>query len=87
MQELVAPADAAGVCTLFMTAAGVFCAAFVVEPVAFAPWRYASEQCFMIDLIYVVGTVLFFALMIAYVAGCERLGRMADVERSEGDVR
>jgi hypothetical protein len=41
----------------------------------------------MIDLIYVVGTVLFFALMIAYVAACERLGRMADAERAEEGLR
>jgi hypothetical protein len=41
----------------------------------------------MIDLVYVVGTVLFFALMIAYVAGCKRLGRSADVERASEDVQ
>jgi hypothetical protein len=41
----------------------------------------------MMDLIYVVGTVLFFALMLAYVAGCEHLGRTADVERAEEDIR
>lgn len=35
----------------------------------------------MIDLVYVVATILFFALMIGYVAGCDRLGRAADVER------
>ena len=34
----------------------------------------------MIDLIYVLGTVAFFALMLGYVAACERLGRdSADV--------
>lgn len=36
----------------------------------------------MIDLIYVLATVLFFALMVAYVAACDRLGRAADVERA-----
>ena len=36
----------------------------------------------MIDVIYVVATVLFFALMLAYVAACDRLGRNADVERA-----
>jgi hypothetical protein len=41
----------------------------------------------MMDFIYVIGTVVFFALMIAYVAGCDRLGRIADVERVEEDVR
>ena len=29
----------------------------------------------MIDLIYIVVTIAFFALMLAYVRGCERLGR------------
>jgi hypothetical protein len=29
----------------------------------------------MIDLIYVIGTVAFFALMLVYVRACERLGR------------
>jgi hypothetical protein len=39
----------------------------------------------MIDLVYVVGTVAFFGLMLLYIAGCDRLGRRADVERaSEG---
>lgn len=28
----------------------------------------------MIDIIYVIATVAFFAAMLAYVAGCERLG-------------
>jgi len=35
----------------------------------------------VIDLVYVVATILFFALMIVYVAACDRLGRAADVER------
>ena len=35
----------------------------------------------MIDIAYVVGTILFFGLMLLYVAGCDRLGRSADVER------
>ena len=29
----------------------------------------------MIDLIYVLGTIGFFALMLLYVRACERLGR------------
>jgi hypothetical protein len=37
----------------------------------------------MIDLIYVIGTVLFFALMLLYVAACDRIGRSADAERAE----
>ena len=34
----------------------------------------------MIDLAYVLGTVGFFALMLAYVRGCERLGRSTPVD-------
>ncbi len=29
----------------------------------------------MMDLLYVLGSIGFFALMLVYVAGCERLGR------------
>lgn len=29
----------------------------------------------MLDILYVLGTIAFFALMLAYVAGCARLGR------------
>ena len=36
----------------------------------------------MMDLAYVVGTVAFFATMILYIAGCERLGRTADTDRA-----
>jgi hypothetical protein len=32
----------------------------------------------MLDLLYVLGTIGFFALMIAYVRGCEALGREPD---------
>jgi hypothetical protein len=32
----------------------------------------------MIDLIYVLGTIAFFGLMMAYVRTCEALGRSAD---------
>jgi len=39
----------------------------------------------MIDAVYVAGTVLFFALMILYIEGCDRLGRTADVERAPED--
>lgn len=41
----------------------------------------------MIDLIYVLTTVLFFASMVAYVAACDRLGRNADVERAGKEQR
>jgi len=36
----------------------------------------------MIDALYIAGTSLFFALMLLYVEGCDRLGRVADVERA-----
>jgi hypothetical protein len=36
----------------------------------------------MIDFIYVAATIAFFALMLLYVATCDRLGRSADVERA-----
>lgn len=29
----------------------------------------------MMDLIYTLATIAFFAVMVAYVAGCDRLGR------------
>jgi len=41
----------------------------------------------MIDAVYILGTILFFALMLAYVAGCDRIGRTADVERAVEDVQ
>jgi hypothetical protein len=38
----------------------------------------------MADLLYLVGTILFFRLMLAYVRGCERLGRAgADAAAAE----
>jgi hypothetical protein len=33
------------------------------------------------DILYLAGTAAFFAAMLAYVLGCERLGRRADPER------
>lgn len=41
----------------------------------------------MIDLLYLAGTILFYGLMLAYVAGCERLGRAADRADSAGEQR
>jgi hypothetical protein len=41
----------------------------------------------MLDLIYVAAAVVFFGLMLLYIEGCDRLGRSADVERTEEDVR
>jgi hypothetical protein len=37
----------------------------------------------MVDLWYVIGVGLFFGLMLAYVRGCERLGR--ETESTEVD--
>jgi hypothetical protein len=36
----------------------------------------------MIDLLYLLGSVAFFAAMLAYVRGCERLGRGSDEEET-----
>jgi hypothetical protein len=35
----------------------------------------------MIDIVYVLATLAFFALMIAYVAACARLGELPAEER------
>lgn len=32
----------------------------------------------MTDILYILGTLAFFALMLAYVAGCARLGQVRD---------
>jgi hypothetical protein len=34
----------------------------------------------MLDLLYLLLTIAFFAAMLAYVKGCERLGRSSDGE-------
>lgn len=41
----------------------------------------------MIDLAYVLGTVAFFALMLGYVTGCERLGRLPDADVDTKETR
>lgn len=41
----------------------------------------------MIDILYVLGTLGFFALMLAYVAGCARLGQAADDTAALGEPR
>lgn len=38
----------------------------------------------MLDIVYVLGSVGFFALMLAFVVGCERLGRSGREERTKG---
>ncbi len=37
----------------------------------------------MMDLLYVLGSIGFFALMLVYVVGCERLGRARGEEGSK----
>ena len=39
-----------------------------------------GRKLHMADALYVVGTLAFFALMLAYVRGCERLGDRKDNE-------
>ena len=34
----------------------------------------------MIDVLYLAGSIAFFGVMLAYVRGCERLGRRDDAE-------
>jgi hypothetical protein len=41
----------------------------------------------MLDILYVIGTLAFFALMLAYVAGCERLGRPRDETADAREAR
>jgi hypothetical protein len=38
----------------------------------------------MYDLLYIAGTIAFFALMIAYLAGCQALGGSDDVPPENG---
>ncbi len=40
----------------------------------------------MLDFLYLAGAVAFFALMLAYVAGCERLGRSDDLDGAHTEV-
>jgi len=39
----------------------------------------------MWDVLYVLGTLAFFAAMLGYVGACDALGRRADVESSTDD--
>jgi len=39
----------------------------------------------MMDALYLAGTLAFFALMLLYVEGCDRLGRAADVDRTPSE--
>ena len=41
----------------------------------------------MLDLVYLLATLAFFAAMLAYVRGCERLGRDESVSAEGGHER
>jgi hypothetical protein len=41
----------------------------------------------MLDLIYVTATVSFFALMLGYVALCQKLGRSAETAETSSESR
>ena len=41
----------------------------------------------MADLLYLLGTLAFFALMLGYVAFCERLGRSAAEQDADKGMR
>jgi hypothetical protein len=41
----------------------------------------------MLDILYLLGTVAFFALMLGYVSFCERLARSGDAKNAATDVR
>ena len=41
----------------------------------------------MNDVLYVLGSILFFALMLAYTAACDRLGRTPDAGHAREDAR
>ena len=62
-----------------------------VRPLCPVRYRTHCEFFFtetrMIDLLYVTGSVLFFALMIAYAAACNHLGRTADVDHPREGAR
>jgi hypothetical protein len=38
------------------------------------------EDCKMLDLAYIAGSIVFFGVMLAYVRGCAALGRRADTD-------
>ena len=40
----------------------------------------------MLDLLYIAGTILFFALMLLYARACETLGRRDDTDTTTGRV-
>ena len=40
----------------------------------------------MLDLLYIAGTILFFALMLLYVRGCAALGKRGAADIAEGPL-
>jgi len=65
---------------LLAVAEPAVCAAFtprrLSSPSAYSTVRLLGDR--MLDLIYVLATILFFRAMIAYVRGCEALGHDQD---------
>jgi len=49
------------------------------------PLRAPTGETTVIDLAYIAGTVLFFALMLGYAHACDRLGRASAAETSRSD--
>lgn len=50
-------------------------------------FRNRMERFAVIDLIYVLATFAFFALMVAYVRACQRLGRApSDGDKSAREI-
>lgn len=41
----------------------------------------------LLDILYLIGTIAFFVLMQAYVAGCDRLGRPTDTDDGSTEQR
>jgi hypothetical protein len=54
----------------------------LVEPSRRAPRRLAPELV-VLDAVYVLTTVAFLALMLLYVAACDRLGRADESQRGK----
>ena len=53
-------------------------------PLPLMVWNTSHRRIAVIDIVYVLAIVAFFALMLLYVRACERLGRNAEdpTERS-----
>lgn len=65
----------------------VVAAAFTRPPVWFPTLDNRAERFAVIDLIYVLATFAFFALMVAYVRACQHLGRApSNDDKSAGEI-